>query len=380
MFQMVRAGFALLFGLGILLRIQAQPLAEAAPAMARSISSLLPRRATVSLEFQALAPVAPAEWSSFRAAIQDELRKGGVEIKESAQPESRLRLALSANPRGLLLIAEVVSNDARQVIMAPWGRPNAGAPRPEMRIQMTPIVEQSEPILDVWMADSGLDLVLLGPNKVTAMHLTNGKWVPNGQATLAVARPTPRDDRGKLQSVGGSFRVFIPGTTCSSPMGSQLLFSCGPTNDSWVLNPGDSPLAAHWVNDRNVLASDSVRQAFYTAAGGWLASSDGKIQNQAGDAVSGTEGWGSDLASVGNPCGPGSVALVTASGDTSGHDQIQAFALASEPPVALSAAIALSGPVTALWRAERSTQATLVTRNLQTGNYEASRLSLACTQ
>src|SRR5271165_7392595 len=123
MFPMLRAGFALWFGLGMLLRMQAQPLVEAGPPMARSIFSLLPRRATVSLEFQALAAVPAGEWSSFRAALREELGKTGAVVTDTAQPELRVRVVVSENPRGLLLIGEVVKNDTRQIVMAPWGRP-----------------------------------------------------------------------------------------------------------------------------------------------------------------------------------------------------------------------------------------------------------------
>src|SRR5579871_2318432 len=122
MFPMLRAGFVLLFGMLIVLRLVAQalpgasqPLAEAAPALARSIASLLPRRATVSLEFQALAQLPPAEWSNFRSALQDELRKAGIEIREATQPDWRGRVTVSENTRGLLLTAEVINNDARQI-------------------------------------------------------------------------------------------------------------------------------------------------------------------------------------------------------------------------------------------------------------------------
>jgi hypothetical protein len=40
----------------------------------------------------------------------------------------------------------------------------------------------------------------------------------------------------------------------------------------------------------------------------------------------------------------------------------------------------LPGPVTALWAAETGREVTLVVHNLQTGQYEASRLGLACAQ
>jgi len=384
MFPMLRAGFALWFGLGMLLRMQAQPLAEAAPPMARSISSLLPRRVTVSLEFQTRAAVPPAEWSSFRAALQEELRKTGTDVVASAQPEWRVRMVVSENVRGLLLIAEVLNNDTRQIIMAPWSRPASAQSKPGLRMQLTPIGEQPQPILDALMFDSGTDVLLLSPAKISAFRLIDGKWIPNGQTSLAVARPVPRDARGRLElAAGGVVRVFLPGTTCTSPMNSSLLFTCTSGNEAWPLSIGDSRLLVRWVSDRNVLVSEGVRDSFFNAAGGWFASSNGKIENRAGEAMPGTEGWGSDLALVENPCGTArdaQVAIVTSATTDNKHDQLQTFAIANDPPVAASEPLPLPGPVTALWSAERATHATLVIRNSKTGNYEASRLSLACTE
>ena len=385
MFPMLRAGFMLWFGLAMLLRMQAQPLSEAAPPMSRSIASLLPRRATVSLEFQAQASVPADEWSNFRTALRDELRKTGAEIAGSGQPEWRVRVVVSENVRGLLLIAEVVNGDTRQIVMAPWSRPGPAQSKLGLRIQITPIAEQPQPILDILMFDSGTDLLMLSPAKVSAFHLTNGKWTPNGQASLAIARPVPRDARGRLElSAGGVVRVFLPGTSCTSPMNSSLLFTCAPANDPWPLGASDSPLQVRWVSDRNILESEGVRGSFFNAAGSWFASSNGKIENRAGEGIPGTEGWGSDLALVENPCGVAKdaapLAIVTSATSGSQHDQLQTFAIVTDPPIAASEPLPLPGVATALWPAVRPAHATLVIRNSQTGNYEASRLSLACTE
>ena len=56
----------------------AQPMPEAAAQLAARISSLLPRRTTVSIELQNRTALPPAESSSFRAALEEELRKTGL--------------------------------------------------------------------------------------------------------------------------------------------------------------------------------------------------------------------------------------------------------------------------------------------------------------
>ena len=79
---MIRVTFALFFGSVLLLQAQNPPeqaMTDAASQLAARISSLLPRRATVSLELQNLTPLSATEWSSFRRLLQDELRKSGID-------------------------------------------------------------------------------------------------------------------------------------------------------------------------------------------------------------------------------------------------------------------------------------------------------------
>ena len=380
MFQMARVGFALLFGLTTLARMQAQPLVEAAAPLAARISSLLPRRATVSLEFQVLTPLAMAESSRFRGALEEELRKTGLDLTPTTPPESRLRVSVTENARGLLFVAEVSGKDPRQVIMLPWTRPLPSGAKPALRLVIKAVWEQAEPVLDFMMLDSDSQLLILNPAKVTNLHLANGKWAPNGQAFLTLDRPVARDPRGRLEFIAGAIHAFLPGTTCSGQFQPQFGFTCAPGNEAWPINPQDPALPVRWVKDTNVLESGGVKGTFYNAAQGLFASSSESIQDRAGITTPGTESWGNDLAAIANPCASGSVLIVSAAGENRGHEELQVFEMISGQPVARSAAMALPGAVTALWPAEKPGQATLVVRNSKTGNYEASRLVLACAE
>jgi len=86
--------------------------------------------------------------------------------------------------------------------------------------------------------------------------------------------------------------------------------------------------------------------------------------------------WGSDIAAVRNPCGTGSVILATESGEV--NDSLRPFVVADRAPVAAGQAAMFSGPLTALWAEENGNNAVAVSRNLESGNYEAFRLSLTC--
>lgn len=376
---MLRVGFALWFGLIPLLRLQGQPAAEAAAPLAARISSLLPRRATVSLEFQNLTALAPAEWLNFRGALEGELRKAGLDLAAATQPESRLRVVISENPRGLLFVAEISTKDARQVAMLPWNRAAPAETKPRIKIVKTPVWDQAEPVLDVVLLDSGSQLLVLSAGKVAGYRMADGNWTLSVQAFFTLARPPARDARGRLEFADGALRVYLPGTTCSSPL-SSLRFTCSAASDPWPLNPRDTAFEVRWVTDRNLLESSGVPGAFYNAAAGLLAASDSRIKDRANDPVAGADGWGSDLAGVENPCGSSTLVIASAAGDGQAGDQVRVFEIANGQAAPASEALALPGAVTALWPADASGQVTLVVRNSKTGNYEASRLGLACAE
>src|ERR1700681_3262302 len=140
---MLRAGLALLFGTLMVSLAQAQSMGEAASQLAARIYSLLQHRATVSLEFQNLTALPAAESSDFRNVLEEELRKVGLEMT-TAQPETRLRVAISEHVRGLLFVAVVTSADNPQVAMLSWTATPPPALKPRVKISMQPLREQPE--------------------------------------------------------------------------------------------------------------------------------------------------------------------------------------------------------------------------------------------
>ena len=367
---MLRVAFALLFGSLTASLVQAQPMPEAAAQLAARISSLAERRTTVSLEFQNLTALPAAELSSFRTALEEELRKAGLE-PAGAQSETRLRVTISENARGLLLVAVVNSGDHRQVAMLPWIAPPPAGTNQRVRISLQPVREQSETILDILLLDSGSQLLVLSPNKVSSYRLAAGAWTAAGIAAVSWARPLPRDPRGRLEYLANMLHIYVPGATCTGLLAPEFKAACAPGNEPWS--------DGHFVTDRNFLESDGVKGAFYTAAGGWRASSDGRILDRAGQPLAGSEDWGSEIAGIQNPCKTGELVLASKAGDAE-EDQIRVYEIVDGQAAAVSQPAPLPGPVQALWPAETPGQVTLVIRNSKTGNYEASRLGVACAE
>jgi hypothetical protein len=319
---------------------------DAAAQLAARTSSLLPRHPPVSLEMQNLTPLPAAEWSSFRSLLQSELHKAGLEIT-GTQPDPRVRVTLSQNAGGLLFIAEVFTGDNRQIAMLPWNLPSSAKAKPRVTITNKILWVQPEPILDVLLVDSDSEMLVLGTSKVASYRSTADKWTPSATASLLLPRPLPRDPRGKLEATAGGFYAFLPAATCTGAWNTELKLTCASGVANW---PGT--VGTHWVADRNVLEGDAPTPSF--------------------------EGWGSDWASVADPCGVGTV--VIASSLNTEHDSVRAYLIRDGQANPVSDPLPLPGPVTALWPAESTRQATLVVHNLQTGEYEASRLALACTE
>jgi hypothetical protein len=350
---MLRATCGLFFCWALLLPAQtadprlAQPtsqtMSSTAPQLAARISSLLPRRATVSLDFQNLTTLPAAEWSNFQSRLREELRKAGVETAAAetaaTQPEPRVRVTESQNARGLLLVAEVSSGENRQVAMLAWGPPARAESEPRITVTQKLLLAQAEPILDILIADSGSQMLVLSPHQVASFRAMDGKWTPTAVASLVLPRPMPRDPRGRLITTSGGFQVFLPVATCTGAWDPELKLTCASGTANW---PGT--FGTHWAADRNFLEGDAGAPNF------------------------------ADRENLANPCGTGTVDIASSANNE--HDSVRV----SDGADPMSDPLELPGPVTALWAAESNKAATLVVHNLQTGEYEAFRLGLACSQ
>lgn len=352
---------------------------DAAAQLAARISSLLQRRSTVSLDFQNLTALPLAEWSSFRSGLEQELRKAGLAVA-TTQPEVRLRVTISENTRGLLFVAEVLIGDARQVVMLPWSAPAPVEEKRQLQLTRKLIWNQSEPILDFLLLDSGSQLLILTASKVSINRLAEDRWIPSSQAALALAKPLVRDPRGRIQNTADTFRIYVPGTTCFGVLQPAIKLTCSATNETWLASPRDSQVAVRWVTDRNFLESDGFRDKFFTSGEGLFTGTDGRNRDRAGEVVAGAGAWGSDVAGIESLCGSSALLVATKSGDDLDRDQIQVYEIGRGHVTPASEPMDLPGPVTALWPSETREQATLVIRNSKTGNYEASLLGIACTQ
>src|SRR5260370_6364776 len=283
---MSRVVFALLLWPRLPCLAEAQSMQEGGVQLAARISSLLQPRATVSLDFQNLTPLPPPESSSFRSGLERELRKAGMAVA-TTQPEVKWRVTIAENTRGVLFVAEVLTGDARQVVMMPWTAPAPVDDKRPLQLTRKLIWDQAEPILDFLMLDSGSQLLLLTTSKISINRLAEGKWIPASQAALALAKPLTRDPRGRIQNTADTFRIYVPGTTCLGVLQPAIKLTCSSTNETWLAGSREPELAVRWVTDRNFLESDGFRGPFCTAGNGFFAGTDGRTHGRTGGVVVG---------------------------------------------------------------------------------------------
>jgi hypothetical protein len=194
------------------------------------------------------------------------------------------------------------------------------------------------------------------------------------------------------------FDAYLPGVVCSATSGTTFYVHCSQSDDPWPLGSEVSSLNAFFSPTRDfftgVLTPGIGQQksvsAFYSAApiarGNyvlWLfAAVDGKVHTVDGmtDLALSEAGWGSDIASVKSTCGLGWQVLATGNSDGNRPDSVRAFQFPDRDPVAVSEAIAMNGPVIALWTEPSGSTAVAIARNLRTGQYEAFRLAISCGQ
>lgn len=378
---MIRVTSSLFFGSVLLLQAQVtrlppaqippeQPMTDAASQLAARISSLLPKRAPISLEAQNLTQLSPAEWLSFRKLLQDELRKSGISMAETP-PDPRVLVTLSEDARGLLFVAEVSSGENRQIAMLPWNFPSSAQAKPRINLTTKPLLAEGGPILDILMVDSASEMLVLSSDRLASYRSIENKWTASATASLVLPRPLPRDPRGRLEATADGFRAFLPAATCHGTFQPELRLKCVNGTETWP------DTHEHWIADRNTVESDATKTPFFTSAGGLFAMTDGRVLDRSGQPVTGAEGWGSDIAAISDPCGSGVAIIASANTD---REDVRVFEVVNGQAVPASNSMPLPGPVTALWQSEAPAEATLVVRNLQTGQYEATRLGVACTE
>ncbi len=318
----------------------AQTPPEPATALARRIAANLTASEPVSLTFRGVS--LPA-----RKAIEAEFAR-----RSSGPDPTAIIVTLSEDARGPLWVAEVVRAGKRDAVF--FERPGERASEPpDGSLEKHLLWEQDSPILDA--ARAAEDVVVLSPDGVSVYP--RAERASRVMLPVAAPRPWPRDLRGRLIIDGDAVRAWLPGLACSGVLRPGPKLDCRTAEEPWP----DS--AAPLEVGRNYFTG---QPPFYSAALQFRTTLDDRQP----------EDWGTDIASIETPCGP--AVLATARATAEETDSLRAFSISDGRPVAISAPIALPGPVTALWQNRDKVSALAVARSIDNDRYAAFTVTLTC--
>lgn len=342
-----------------------------------------------------------AETEDIRRTLLAELSAYSVQPAALEQSAATVQVSLSQGLQNYVWIAEIHqgTNEPVVVMVSVPGavEVTAGTPTAPLSMRKSLLWTADDRILDVaLMGGNPGHMIVLEPERIGLYQQQNGNWQQEQVLALVHVRPWSRDLRGRLiLRKDHLFDAYLPGVYCRSSTTAPLSVTCDDSDDPWPLtaNPGDP--SAFFSATRNFftgalspgIQKQTIAPAFYSAAALprdkytlWVfAGVDGHVHFLDGMTDQTLPGidWGSDVASVKSGCGQGWQVLATSNKNGTG-DEISAFEIADREPVLVSQPAEFTGSITALWSEADSSDAIAVSRELETGKYEAYRLSIDC--
>lgn len=357
----------------------------------------------VALEITNRSSLARGEFDEIGRGLRSQLAALGLRFVNADQAAATVNISISEDLQTYVWIAEIHQGAGESsVVMLSTPRGGGAPPAHEaatITVHKGLLWSQRERILDVAVIDGNpTHMAVLDANQVGLYRLEGGRWQAEQSLSIAHPHPWPRDLRGRLVlRKDHLLDAYLPGVFCRSTTSSPLGLNCYASDDPWPVGTDQVNLNAFFTPSRNYftgalapgVGKQTAAPPFYSAAALprdkytlWLFAAVGgqlHLLDGISDQVTTKLGWGSDIASVHSACGSGWNVLATGSSDGTA-DSLQAFDVPDREPIAVSKPEEFRGPITALWAEGNGNSAIAVSRNLQTGDYEAFRLSFTCGQ
>jgi hypothetical protein len=379
------------------------PYAKVASEFVAELMSRAGSPSLVSLATENRSEITPAEFAQIRAALSAQFRSVNVKVVKPERALAEIKVTVSQNSEGLLWVAETKQGLSGHVFMlrVPRANPSIAAVSPQpLTLRRASVFVQSDhqSILDFAIVDPNT-LLVLTPEHLAIYASESGRWHARSTLQIRHAQPWPRDVRGRLVLQDAQMRLFLPGVRCTGPLDSRdptRTLECMESDDPWPLTlDSGTPVSAFYATNRNnftgLLTSagtDQTVPAFYSASvigenSGWVfANTDGRARYYASMKQQPMllSGLGSELASIKSECGSKWQLLVTRTGDRTQSDAVQALEVVGREATPVSSPMEFSGPITALWPAQNHGSINAISKDLISGNYEASTLSVTCNR
>jgi hypothetical protein len=339
-----------------------------------------------------------------------ELEASGARPAAAEQSAATAMVTLSENPQSYVWVAEIHqgAGESAVVMVSMPRKDQAGFEHETMPVTLRkiPLWAQEDRILDVLVLEEDSapkQIAVLDGEKVAIYRLKNGKWQQEQVLGITHARPWPRDLRGRV--VGSRdhlIDVYLPGVFCRSTASLPLALNCRESDDPWPLTSDAAipPLGGFYSASQNFFTGAltpgvgklTTVAKFYSAAAVprdkyvlWLfAGTNGQTHLVDGMTDQAAKlGLGSDIASVKPACGTRWQVLATSAEDRNlqqDSDSVRAYEITDRELVPVSASLNFSGEITVLWAEAKGESAIAVVWSRETGEYEAFRLAVGCSQ
>jgi hypothetical protein len=383
-------GFALFFVLLFLPRpAHADTLEESTRLLARKVWAFI-HKSSVSLEFRNFSSLGSAEFASVSAAFQEELQRRGVKIL-TADAVASLVISVTQNPTEYIGVVQIQRKENIETVMETIGLvkgPAAPEPAFNLTLHRELLFSQDSPILDVVLDSDTKHAYVLGTQEISSYEWQGGQWAPTGVEHLPIHGSPQRAEQGLYSGVVvDAAAVYLPGEVCGISYVGGKGWNCERTTEHIPVRTVSPAVLAGkklgaWISAAQ-FETQGTTKIVVTGQDGLA-----RLYEDGAEPVAVFSNWGNEIASVYSGCGSGWQVLVTGKGDWTKADEIQAIDLKDGRAQSVSAAMEFSGPIVALHTpatrtAENATanaRAVAVTRNLQTGRYEAYQLSITCSR
>jgi hypothetical protein len=313
---------------------------KALDSLADKIAAAAKPARTFSLNVKNVSWLSGTDVASLREELVADLAARKFRITEKQPSDAQLQISFSESVEDYVWVAEIRRGDSHEVVMVLAARDvakNPNAAEPSLTLQRKSIWEQAGKILDFGLVadvatDGGSILVILEPNKLSFYEYRSGEWQLTRAIAFAAARAPQRDVLGRIALQAG--KAQLSNAQCAGDFHHPEGVVCTSLAASQDVTRGTQPVVVH---GRNI----------------------------------------EDYAAMTPACGFAPLTLITGAGDWTEPDFIQAFGLRNQTDV-MSEKVQFPGPILALWASEDGKSARVVSRNLQTGAYEASIVSVSC--
>ncbi len=306
--------------------------------LADKIAAVTKRGEELSLQAKNISSLSAADVDSLRQLLVTDLSRRNRRVVTESSADAALQVTFSESADGYVWIAQILGGDKENVVMVSVAAPNQKASTTEasLTLHRKLIWEQDMKILDFGilqegMADGSSTLIVLGTDKLSFYGSQDQGWKLARTVDLAHGRAAQRDVRGRLDLKAG--KAELPGAECSGDFQHPETITCA--NITTIGDP-ETPMQPIAIQGRSV----------------------------------------EDYAVLKGHCGDDSLTLASGTGDWTAPDFIQGYdgrnlSAATQP-------IQVPGPVLELRRNDDGKSGRVVSRNLKTGVYEASLVSVSC--